>query len=93
MSDTKFGSIEKGIPLPKGSYGNKTGITSKLRELMAAEVGDSILITGSTNMIVANLANQAGGKGWYTVRSMIDGVRIWKKAEPIKKEEEKTDDA
>jgi hypothetical protein len=74
--------IEKGIPLPQRKYRNR-GISAALRALLAADIGDSVLIRNSTGHRVSSTAWLLGGAGWVMCRKEnYDNVRVWKVKEP-----------
>ena len=71
--------IEKGIPVPLGSYTRHTGITSLFRKM---EIGDSILIPESKKRSAYNCSRQIGA----LVKIRLDGkemVRVWLIKKPV----------
>ena len=89
--------IEYHKPLPEGaSADNRTGHTALLRELAEADITrvfvdelpqyryPSIYIEGGDTQRLAALATQLGGAGWFTIRAVEGGCRVWKKSEPKK---------
>lgn len=82
MTDFK---IEKGIPAPcvKGPGTPRLGI---LRALAAADIGDSVLLTGGDKAAVYASIVSAAGKGWAAQRREGAGIRVWKIAEPLSDE-------
>lgn len=77
--------VEVGVPLPTakaGRPGLRRQATMVIGELARAEVGASVFVAAGTyahepeGLRVA--AMRAGGIGWYAVREVEGGWRIWK---------------
>lgn len=84
--------VELGISMPT-QHDSSAGYTDELRKLAAAPIGASMLFEKPMDQARLNvLANQLGGKGWYTTRTekstefpdVVIGVRIWKRTEPTR---------
>ena len=69
MSNSKYGAVEKGIPLPTPR--NNIGTMDLLR---AMEVGDSVLFPNKCTRAV--LGRLPGKK--FTTRSVEGGLRVWR---------------
>lgn len=81
MSAPEAFTIETGIPLPKSRRAGGA-LTSALRSLAAASVGDSILLAGIAQRKLGPYLQSAAGNGWYATRVVEGGIRVWKIAEP-----------
>lgn len=75
--------IETSVPIPLPT--SKSPSVAALRALSVASVGASLLIPPGTYKRDVNLglaARYVGGSGWYAIRAVEGGQRIWKIAEP-----------
>lgn len=72
--------IEKGIPIPEGRHRSR-GISACIKALIAADIGDSVLIRRVSTSRVSATAWLLGGSGWVTCRKEGNNVRVWKVAE------------
>lgn len=84
------------VPLPRsrkqrdpetfkpGAGGPRRAATVAIRELANAAIGASVFVKSGTyafdHEAIRTAARRAGGSGWYTVREVEGGWRIWKKA-------------
>lgn len=69
MASTKFGVIEKNIPIPSGQF------SETLRSL---QVGDSVTFAGKLNTLRATVA-RVFGSGNFVTRTVEGGIRVWRK--------------
>jgi hypothetical protein len=79
--------IEADVPLPRGGrHGTKRSeYRLALEALVASPVGSSFFIPDGTHGKPASapqIANNLFGSGWFSVRKVEGGQRIWKIAEP-----------
>jgi len=82
-------NIETDHPIPSPRVRIKNGARAAIRALSLSNVGASVFfpsVDGRTPKSLAvsinSMANSVGGNGWYTLRKVEGGVRIWKLAEP-----------
>ena len=87
-----FGRIEKGVPLPARESPHAAQRREALLALAAADIGDSVLLPTDWFVTPERRAAAAGtsclkvaGPGWFSVRAVNKGVRVWKVAEPLGK--------
>jgi len=83
MSAAASFKIEANVPIPPAS--NRGKYVPAIRELSRAQVGASTFIAGTSPNIAGAVASSArthAGNGWYTVRKVPGGARIWKITEP-----------
>jgi hypothetical protein len=67
--------IEKGIPIPVGMGGRRSGVADALRKL---EVGDSVLIPGVASVAFNAIRYVGGNKTTHTARREKEGYRVWR---------------
>jgi hypothetical protein len=85
--------VELGIPLPPpktrapdsfkpGTPGPRRQATVAIRDLANSTIGASVFIADDTYACepegIRTAAMRAGGNGWYAIRKIESGWRIWK---------------
>jgi hypothetical protein len=91
MNDTKP-IIESHIPIPGGRPRGRpmSKHYETIYDLIKADIGCSVLFpfeNGPSKSLMTKINTYCwsiGGGGWYRIRTLADGVRVWKCAEPIK---------
>jgi len=81
--------IETAVPAPATRYG-RGAFRQALEALARAEIGSSFFIpdgTHGSSLSAGRMAQTLFGSGWYSLRKVEGGQRIWKIAEPKKNAE------